>query len=50
MGVNEGNAAEGKISNVSPIGKALLKRREGEEVKVDIPAGVLRLRIEKIEG
>ncbi len=50
VGVNEGNAAEGKISNVSPIGKALLKRREGEEVKVDIPAGVLRLRIEKIEG
>ncbi len=50
VGVNEGNAAEGKISNVSPIGKALLKQREGEEVKVDIPAGVLRLRIEKIEG
>ncbi len=50
VGVNEGNAAEGKISNASPIGKALLKRREGEEVKVNIPAGVLRLRIEKIEG
>ncbi|MCH7997971.1 MAG: transcription elongation factor GreA [Chloroflexi bacterium] len=50
VGLNEGNAAQGKITNVSPIGKALLKRREGEEVKVNIPAGVLRLRIEKIEG
>ncbi len=50
VGLNEGNAAEGKISNVSPMGKALLKRREGEEVKVDVPAGVLRMRIEKIEG
>lgn len=50
VGLNEGNAAQGKITNVSPIGKALLKRKEGEEVKVNIPAGVLRLRIEKIEG
>jgi transcription elongation factor GreA len=50
VGLNEGNAAKGKISNVSPIGKALLKRSEGEEVKVNVPAGVLRLRIEKVEG
>ncbi len=50
VGLNEGNAAEGRISNVSPIGKALLKRSEGEEVKVNVPAGVLRLRIEKVEG
>ena len=50
VGADEGKAAEGKISNVSPIGKALLKRSEGEEVKVSVPAGELRLRIEKIEG
>jgi transcription elongation factor GreA len=50
VGANEGNAAEGKISNVSPIGKALLERSKGEEVKVSVPAGELRLRIEKIEG
>jgi transcription elongation factor GreA len=49
VGENEGNAAEGKISHVSPIGKALLERGEGEEVEVSVPAGVLRLRIEKIE-
>ncbi len=50
VGANEGNAAAGKISNVSPIGKALLERSEGEEVEVSVPAGVLRLRIEKIGG
>jgi transcription elongation factor GreA len=50
VGANEGNAAQGKISNASPIGKALLERSQGDEVKVTIPAGVLRLKIEKIEG
>jgi transcription elongation factor GreA len=50
VGANEGNAAAGKISNASPIGRALLDRTEGEEVEVSVPAGVLRLRIEKVEG
>ncbi len=50
VGANEGNAAEGKISNASPIGRALLERRQGEEVNVSVPAGELKLRIEKIEG
>ncbi len=50
VGANEGKAAAGKISNESPIGKALLERNVGEEVEVSVPVGVLRLRIEKIEG
>lgn len=50
VGANEGNAAEGKISNASPIGRALLDRIRGEEVNVSVPAGQLKLRIEKIEG
>jgi transcription elongation factor GreA len=49
VGANEGNATQGKISNASPIGKALLERSEGDTVKVSIPAGVLRLRIDRIE-
>lgn len=49
VGANEGDAGQGKISNVSPIGKALMDGSEGREVEVSIPAGVLRLRIEKIE-
>jgi transcription elongation factor GreA len=50
VGTNEGDAAAGKISNASPIGKALMDRSAGQEVEVSVPAGVLRLRIEKIEG
>ncbi len=50
VGANEGDAAAGKISYASPIGRALMDRSEGEEVEVSVPAGVLRLRIEKVEG
>jgi transcription elongation factor GreA len=50
VGANEGNAAERKISSASPIGRALLDRSEGEEVSVSIPAGELKLRIERVEG
>jgi len=50
VGANEGDAAAGKISNVSPIGMALMDGSAGREVEVSVPAGVLRLRIEKIEG
>jgi transcription elongation factor GreA len=46
----EVNAAEGKISIDSPMGRALVARREGEEVEVSAPAGSLRFRIEKIEA
>ena len=41
---------EGKISVVSPVGKALMDRAVGEEVKVSAPAGLLRFRIEEIHG
>jgi transcription elongation factor GreA len=46
----EVNAAEGKISIDSPMGRALVARGEGEEVEVSAPAGSLRFRIEKIEA
>jgi transcription elongation factor GreA len=44
----EVNPSEGKISIDSPMGRALVSRREGEEVEVTAPAGSLRFRIEKI--
>src|SRR3989337_1198146 len=50
VGENEGNAAAGKISVASPIGRALLERIPGEEVEVSVPAGRLRFRIERLEG
>jgi transcription elongation factor GreA len=36
----EADAAQGLISTTSPIGRALLGRRSGDEVKVQTPAGV----------
>jgi transcription elongation factor GreA len=50
VGGSEGNASQGRISSASPIGNALINRSTGDEVKVTVPAGILRLRIEKIEG
>jgi transcription elongation factor GreA len=42
---HEANAADGRISIVSPVGKALLGHRVGDEVVVPLPAGDRRLRI-----
>ncbi|NKB65493.1 MAG: transcription elongation factor GreA [Candidatus Latescibacteria bacterium] len=44
----EANFEEGKISTVSPIGKALLGHGEGEEVNIQVPAGQLHYKIVKI--
>lgn len=41
----EANAAEGRISIVSPVGKALLGHKVGDEVMVPLPAGDRRLRV-----
>lgn len=48
VGPTEANAADGKISSVSPVGMALLNRRVGDEVEVKAPAGVRRFKIEEI--
>ena len=45
---HEANLREGKISIKSPIGQALLNKRVGDVVEVTVPAGVMKLRIEKI--
>jgi transcription elongation factor GreA len=49
VGAAEANPKEGLISNESPLGRALLDKRAGEEVRVDAPAGVLTFRIIKIK-
>jgi len=46
----EANPMEGRISVESPVGKALLAKRSGEEVEVSAPAGTLRYRIEEVKG
>lgn len=37
-----------KLSNVSPVGKALVGRKRGDEVVFATPRGERRLKIEKI--
>ncbi len=46
---NEANPANGKISIVSPLGKAVLFQHEGDVVKVVAPAGEILYKIEKID-
>ena len=45
VGSNEANPLMGKISDQSPIGKALVGMREGDSVSVETPGGIVRLKI-----
>lgn len=45
---HEANLKEGKISIKSPIAEALLGKKAGDEVEVQVPAGKLKLRIESV--
>src|SRR5574339_150121 len=43
VGAAEANPREGKISNESPIGKAILNREVGETVAVETPSGMYKV-------
>lgn len=49
VGTNEADPFENKISNESPIGKALLGAKKGATIEVDAPAGVIKYEIRKIK-
>ena len=49
VGSTEVNLAENKISNESPIGKALLGAKKGATVEVNAPAGIIKYEIRKIK-
>jgi transcription elongation factor GreA len=46
---HEANMAEGKISIKSPIAQALLNKAVGDVVQVQVPAGMLKLRVDDIQ-
>ena len=46
---NEANLKDGKISVTSPIGYSLLGKIIGDVVEVQVPAGVLKFKIENID-
>lgn len=48
VGSTESNPIEGKISDESPVGRALLGKKIGKKVQVNTPAGILTLKIIEI--
>lgn len=45
VGSTEADPDAGKISNESPIGQALLGKKKGEEIEVEVPAGTITYRV-----
>jgi len=48
VGAAEANPREGKISNESPIGKAILNHKVGDVVTVETPSGPYKVKIIKV--
>ena len=49
VGSTEANSLQGKISNESPVGQALLGKKVGGEIQVETQAGVMEYKVLKIE-
>lgn len=49
VGSTEANPTEGKISNESPIGQALMGKAKGEQVTITVPSGEMNYKIARIE-
>ena len=49
VGPAEANPREGRISNESPLGRALMDHRQNDKVTVDAPGGSFSVRIVKVE-
>jgi len=49
VGSSEANSLQGKISNESPVGKALIGRSIGDTVEVETQAGVISYKVLAIE-
>ena len=45
MGIDEADSLQGQVSWISPIARALLKSREGDQLKLPTPAGVLEIEV-----
>lgn len=49
VGSSETNSLEGKISNESPLGKALMNQKAGKVVEVESPIGIIKYKIKSVE-
>ncbi len=48
VGISEADPSEGKISNESPVGQALLGRKKGQQAEVQTPSGSIKYTVVKI--
>ena len=49
VGSTEANSLKGKISNESPVGKALMGAHTGDVVEVELPAGIMKYKVLEIQ-
>ena len=49
VGSTEANSLKGKISNESPVGRALIGKKKGDEVEVETPGGISKYTIVSIK-
>ena len=49
VGSTEANSLEGKISNESPVGKALIGAHKDDIVDVETPAGIMQYKVLSIQ-
>ncbi|MCR5793073.1 MAG: transcription elongation factor GreA [Lachnospiraceae bacterium] len=49
VGSTEANSLKGKISNESPVGKALIGAKVGDKIDVEMPAGIIQYKILEIQ-
>ena len=49
VGHPEADPTNGKISNESPVGAALLGKKVGDTVEVNVPKGVIKIKLTKID-
>ena len=47
-GIDESDSLNGEVSWMSPIARALLKAREGDEVQLNTPAGLERIEVVRV--
>jgi transcription elongation factor GreA len=48
VGETEANLREGKLAAATPIGRALIGKKKGDVVEVNVPSGVLKFEILEI--
>lgn len=49
VGTTEADVEQGRISNESPIGNALLGRKANDSIKVMVPSGIVSIKIKSVK-